>query len=274
MNLENATVRVSVETKEQFEAACACPGIELIYVDAGFFAKEDPAALCQKARKGTGGIGKLCGLRLPKVWREEAETYFAGQKEKIREAGFDCFLAPSLEGALWLLEEGFTESGENVILDHSVYSFNSRTDGSLSLLSGLPKARGTFSLEMSFPEMKTQESGPFGKELVVYGRVPMMVTAQCIRRTSLRCDKRMCTMKLKDRTGAFLPVKNNCTFCYNTIYNSVPTVLYDWTDEIFKIGPASVRYEFTVETGEELKNVIRGMVPKSFTRGHFRKGVM
>ena len=122
--------------------------------------------------------------------------------------------------------------------------------------------------------MKTQESGPFGKELVVYGRVPMMVTAQCIRRTSLRCDKRMCTMKLKDRTGAFLPVKNNCTFCYNTIYNSVPTVLYDWTDEIFKIGPASVRYEFTVETGEELKNVIRGMVPKSFTRGHFRKGVM
>lgn len=275
MKLDGASVRVSVETKEQLEAVIGTPGIDLIYLDAGFFAAEDFGDLVKKIQKGCGGIRKLAGLRLPKVFRTEAEAFFRERKEEIRNAGFDAFLVPSLEGALWLTEEGFTESGENIILDHSVYTMNAVTDGEIRRLTGFSEIHGTYSLEMSFPEIRDLGKAEDAvRELVIYGRVPMMISAQCIRRTALRCDKRMCTMSLRDRTGAFLPVKNNCPFCYNTIYNAVPTVIFDEKDEIEKINPSAVRYEFTVEKEKEVKNILSGIMPKNFTRGHFHKGVM
>ena len=277
MRLDHADFRVSVETEEQLSACLSVPGVELIYVDAGFFAKADLPFLVKRVHKGCGGIGKLCGLRLPKVWRKEAEAFFAERKDEIREASFDCFLAPSPEGALWLLEEGLSENGENLILDHSFYSFNPLTDEEISRLLGIDGFTVTWPLEMSSQEMKNmsrESSGKIRRELVIYGRVPMMISAQCFRRTELRCDRRMCTMKLKDRTGAYLPVKNNCTFCYNTVYNSVPTILPGAETESGEIQVDFRRMEFTTESGMEVKSILSGEMSKAFTRGHFHKGVL
>ena len=273
MKLENAYLRVSVETGNQFEEAVKTPGVELIYLDAGFFAKEDLRGLVRACHKGSGGIGKLCGLRLPRIWRTEAEEFFQNRKEEIRAAGFDCFLSPNIEGALFLREAELSEDGSNVVLDHSIYRMNSATENALERILGMDRYSETFSLEMSSREL-LQDKTSRKREFCVYGRVPMMVTAQCIRKTSLRCDRRMCTMILRDRTGAMLPVKNCCTFCYNTIYNSVPSVITDLAEEIRDIGPDSVRYEFTTENAEEMKKVLRGEMPKNYTRGHFHKEVL
>lgn len=273
MKLENAYLRVSVETGNQFEEAVKIPGVELLYLDAGFFAKEDLRGLVRACHKGSGGIGKLCGLRLPRIWRTEAEEFFQKREEEIRGAGFDCFLSPNIEGTLWLKEAGLTGDGSNVILDHSIYRLNSATESALAEILGMDCYSETCSLEMSGRELLRDEASR-KRELCVYGRVPMMVTAQCIRKTSLRCDRRMCAMTLRDRTGAMLPVKNCCTFCYNTIYNSVPSVITDLAEEIRDIGPDSIRYEFTTENAEEMKKILRGEMPKNYTRGHFHKEVL
>lgn len=133
------------------------------------------------------------------------------------------------------------------------------------------------------PRAQSGESEPHAladgcrqNELVVYGRIPMMVSAQCIRRTIKGCDRHMCLMKLEDRTGAFLPVKNNCTFCYNTILNARPLVLYDLEKELAGLGVQSLRYEFTTENAREVKEIMAGkriFHENEFTRGHFRRGV-
>ena len=133
------------------------------------------------------------------------------------------------------------------------------------------------------PRARSGESEPYAladgcrqNELVVYGRIPMMVSAQCIRRTIKGCDRHMCLMKLEDRTGAFLPVKNNCTFCYNTILNARPLVLYDLEKELAGLGVQSLRYEFTTENAREVKEIMAGkriFHENEFTRGHFRRGV-
>ena len=86
--------------------------------------------------------------------------------------------------------------------------------------------------------------------------------------------------KLWKIPGSSLPdcencLKNCCRFCCNTVFNAVPTMLYDLTEEIRSVGASSYRYEFTVETAEEVHGILSGTLrPGAFTRGHFKKSVL
>ena len=92
-------------------------------------------------------------------------------------------------------------------------------------------------------------------------------------------------MELRDRTGARMPVKNRCDFCYNTIYNSAPLSLLGNEKLALGLAPQAVRLNFTTETEEETAAVIRAFREaflegketdgpfKDFTRGHFKRGV-
>lgn len=274
MNLKNAYLRVSVETKEQLFCCCKTPGVDLIYIDSGYFPPGTWKETVKMIHKGSGGIGKKAGLRFPHIFRTEAENFFSANKGILLDAGFDLFLVRNMETALWIKEELPELPSESLVFDHTVYSFNSQTDEVISEITGFGSFTGTYSTELSDKEIKSVKKLPeIKKELVVYGRVPMMVTAQCIRKTSLRCDRRMCEMKLKDRTGAFMPVKNCCTFCYNTVLNSVPTFLSDLAEDIDEIAPDFIRYEFSVEKEQEVRNILSGKIPANYTRGHFRKSV-
>jgi putative protease len=98
----------------------------------------------------------------------------------------------------------------------------------------------------------------------------------------------MC-LRLRDRYGKELPVKNYCSICANVIYNAVPTVLFDepgsklW-QQIRRIGPRVLRMDLTVESPKEALRILaayecrvlgRGMDASEFpfTRGHFKHGV-
>ena len=79
------------------------------------------------------------------------------------------------------------------------------------------------------------------------------------------------------------PVKNNCRYCFNTIYNSLPLSLFQMFDEVLRLKPAGVRLSFTIEAEDEIRQVLKlfnsillkesgGELPE-FTRGHFKRGV-
>ena len=122
-------------------------------------------------------------------------------------------------------------------------------------------------------------------ELPIYGRIPMMVTAQCVRKTTMGCQKKNGQMELKDRTGARLPVKNRCAFCYNTIYNGSPLSLLGNERSVQKLKPTVLRLNFTTEGERETASIITAFresflegkeirAPfRDFTRGHFKRGV-
>lgn len=224
----------------------------------------------------------------------------------ISEAGFDIFLFRNTESIFYFAERGLL-SGKPFVTDHSIYSFNKLSADMLMEMLELPgtDAEGgmaaafsavTFPLELNEKELvrlgrslkkarSESRDGPEADEagtdpgciplaeLVVYGRAPMMVSAQCINKTVGRCDGKAHELLLRDRTRADMPVKNCCRFCYNTIYNSVPTVLFDLEGLASKAGAGSIRSEFTVERAEEVRLVLEGIVPKDFTRGHLKRGV-
>ena len=71
-------------------------------------------------------------------------------------------------------------------------------------------------------ELNAKELSVLGLEdmaLPVYGRLPLMVSAQCVKKnTKEECDKMMEPLYLTDRKQKKLPVLNFCCFCYNVVY--------------------------------------------------------
>mgnify|MGYP007135856058 FL=1 len=122
-------------------------------------------------------------------------------------------------------------------------------------------------------------------ELIIYGNAPMMVSAQCITNTVKGCTHKRGTLMMKDRTGALLPVKNHCSFCYNTIYNPAPLSLLGSEKLVGRLMPDRLRLQFTVEGTEQTEKVLDAFIGsfvygrdveapfRDFTRGHFKRGV-
>ena len=271
MSLKSTYLRATVETKEQFEA---CIGLtDIVYIDSAFFKAGAYAGLIKKAHE----VGTLIGLRLPRIWREKAEKYFDEHLYELKEADFDAYLFCNAESLLYFREQGLLSDTE-FATDSSMYIFNA--ESALELRELVPEdiranfVSMTLPLELNYRELRSYSSLP-GTELTVYGRAPMMVTAQCINKTVTGCDSKERTLFLKDRKAAKMPVKNCCDFCYNLIYNSVPTYICDLTDTIREISPSALRYDFTTESAAEVRNILLGVPLRagSFTRGHLKRGV-
>lgn len=116
-------------------------------------------------------------------------------------------------------------------------------------------------------------------EKVVYGRIPLMVTANCIFKTAGHCDKAGEDIGyLTDRYGKKFPVLKNCRHCMNIVYNSLPLSLHGelskWRDMV------DFRLDLTVEDGQETARTLQyfmsgacGELPyEEYTTGHEKRG--
>ena len=112
----------------------------------------------------------------------------------------------------------------------------------------------------------------------------MMVSANCVLKDTAGCDRKNRTLTLCDRMSNRMPVQCICTFCMNRILNAVPVSLLSLKKEVTGLNPASVRLDFTTESSEETREVIRAFEDvylkglereefSEFTRGHFRRKV-
>lgn len=122
-------------------------------------------------------------------------------------------------------------------------------------------------------------------DLIVYGRIPLMTTANCVHNTLAGCDHRGQVLYLQDRYHKNFPVKNYCRDCYNIIYNSTPLMLTGQRDAVRRLDPQRLRLMFTIEDAAQTAQVLtlyeqvflRGEapaeIPGEFTKGHFDRGV-
>lgn len=265
-------ITVYLEQEAYLDALLPVEGIGAVYLDGDVLEPERWG----EAVKRCHSAGKRCYLAFPHIFWQQARAYFDIHLTELREAGFDGWLLKTLE-AVGYVEERKLE-GER-IFDHSLYLFNNR---SARVYKGWGMDRQTLPLELNYRELKRLN---YQGEMVVYGRLPVMVSNQCVTRTTRGCSHRPETLYLKDRTGAEFAVRNHCTFCYNTIYNANPLSLLDNASEVLGLNPLSVRLQFTVEPAREAEQIARSFVDayrngkkvsgklKNFTRGHFKRGV-
>lgn len=183
-------------------------------------------------------------------------------------------------------EVGFLRENEykgEMIADHTLYTCNPI---SREFLRSLGIKRDTASLELNYRELKAR--GMEDSELMIYGRVPMMISAGCVYRNSHddSCKKDIRNGQsqiLTDRTDTDFPVLCVCKYCYNIVLNSVPLSLHGCMDKVNGLQPFSLRLYFTMETAKKTKDIARyfiGLIHNpgknmsvlpydSFTKGHF-----
>ena len=141
------------------------------------------------------------------------------------------------------------------------------------------REQGLDSAAVSF-ELRWQQIRDLKKHLpceaIVYGRLPLMVTENCVTRCGTGCTHGAGSV-LTDRTGAQFPV--TCIYgCRCEIQNSRTLFLAD-KPEMRRCGLTYGRLRFTTETPEQCAAVLRryqgggDWSPDDLTRGLFYRGV-
>ena len=141
------------------------------------------------------------------------------------------------------------------------------------------REQGLDSAAVSF-ELRWQQIRDLKKHLpceaIVYGRLPLMVTENCVTRCGTGCTHGAGSV-LTDRTGAQFPV--TCIYgCRCEIQNSRTLFLAD-KPEMRRCGLTYGRLRFTTETPEQCAVVLRryqgggDWSPDDLTRGLFYRGV-
>ena len=280
---EQAVLHVSLEEPEELETVLSFRQAAVISIDAAGF----PAESWKQTVLNCHERGKECLLLLPHIYRAEAKRYFDAHLRELSEAGFDGAVIRAWEEAeliaRWRREGVFFP--KITVFDHGLYSFNSLSEEWMEQMLPGETIRFTAPLELNSREL--EEKGIRGEELMVYGNIPMMVTAQCLKKTLEGCTGRPELLWMKDRKGKEFPVKNHCRFCYNTIYNSSPLSLLADRSLIERLGPSVLRLSFNTEQPERIREVLKafseefisgtekGGAPElsgEFTRGHFKRG--
>lgn len=266
---------VSVEEPDQLPPVLHCEEVKEIYLDASGFGAEGWKEMVDSCHRK----GKRCFLLMPEIFRQEAVQYFAKNRGSLLAARFDGLVLRNLEEAEWVKAQR-EKNTWTLVFDASLYSWNFRA---VQMMREAGADRITVPTELNARELR--ERGIEGQELLVYGRLPMMVSAQCVQKTVQGCSHKPGKLHLKDRMGKEMPVKNRCRFCYSTIYNASPLSLLGQERRIGELNPASCRLHFTDETPREVEKLLEAFIDSlyygrtvdfplaEFTRGHMKRGV-
>ena len=137
----------------------------------------------------------------------------------------------------------------------------------------------TVSFEASLPQIRDM-SKPLPMEMLVYGRLPLMITENClIKNRSGVCACDGAVTKLVDRMSESFPVMRDCGTCRSVLLGGRKLYLLDKQDALAKLGIWATRLQFTIESPQEVDAIVRQWEkpepfdPATQTRGLYLRGV-
>ena len=258
------TTICSCMTRAQLDTLIGYECFDVFYLDFDMY---DRKTLIQQFADDVQSLtkrNKKVYLMLPTIFRADSSDYFVSIAKELDKVSFEGFVVKNYE-ELYQTENLFT--GKKVILDHNMYTFN---DVSKSAFFEHGVSGDTVPLELNSREIMHRNN--IGSQMIVYGYYPLMTTANCVHKNTKGCDKKQKLIYLKDRYNKSFAVCNNCKECYNTIYNSLPTMLTKNIGKLKEAGIRSFRYSFTIETPKQIKAVMDDKVAE-YTNGHYKRGV-
>jgi putative protease len=262
--INDYTTICSCMTRAQLDTLVTYDCFDVFYLDFDMY---DRKTLIQQFTDDVQSLAKRnkkVYLMLPTIFRADSSDYFVSIAKELDKVSFDGFVVKNYE-EIYLTENLFT--GKKVILDHNMYTFN---DVSKSAFFEHGVSGDTVPLELNSKEIMHRNN--IGSQMIVYGYYPLMTTANCVHKNTKGCDKKQKLIYLKDRYNKSFAVCNNCKECYNTIYNSLPTMLTKNISKLKEAGIRSFRYSFTIETPKQIKAVMDDNVAE-YTNGHYKRGV-
>lgn len=262
--INNYTTICSCMTRAQLDTLISYECFDVFYLDFDMYDRKTLIQQFADDVKSLTKQNKKVYLMMPTIFRADSSDYFVSIAKELDKVSFEGFVVKNYE-ELYLTENLFT--GKKVILDHNMYTFN---DVSKSAFFEHGVSGDTVPLELNSKEIMHRNN--IGSQMIVYGYYPLMTTANCVHKNTKGCDKKQKLIYLKDRYNKSFAVCNNCKECYNTIYNSLPTMLIKNMSKLKEAGIRSFRYSFTIETPKQIKAVMDDKIAE-YTNGHYKRGV-
>ena len=262
--INDYTTICSCMTRAQLDTLISYDCFDVFYLDFDMYDRKTLIQQFADDVKSLTKRNKKVYLMLPTIFRADSSDYFVSIAKELDKVSFEGFVVKNYE-ELYLTENLFT--GKKVILDHNMYTFN---DVSKSAFFEHGVSGDTVPLELNSKEIMHRNN--IGSQMIVYGYYPLMTTANCVHKNTKGCDKKQKLIYLKDRYNKSFAVCNNCKECYNTIYNSLPTMLTKNISKLKEAGIRSFRYSFTIETPKQIKAVMDDKIAE-YTNGHYKRGV-
>ena len=258
------TTICSCMTRSQLDTLISYECFDVFYLDFDMYDRKTLIQQFADDVKSLTKRNKKVYLMLPTILRADSSDYFVSIAKELDKVSFEGFVVKNYE-ELYLTENLFID--KKIILDHNMYTFN---DVSKSAFFEHGVSGDTVPLELNSREIMHRNN--IGSQMIVYGYYPLMTTANCVHKNTKGCDKKQKLIYLKDRYNKSFAVCNNCKECYNTIYNSLPTMLIKNISKLKEAGIRSFRYSFTIETPKQIKAVMDDKVAE-YTNGHYKRGV-
>lgn len=248
---------------------------ERIYVegDVIVFAKEEALPLLSSSRNES----KIY-FALPYILRNEDEDYL-NQLVAIARNHADGILVRSMDGLGFCKDMGDMKFSKvfHLRADAGLYTWNNQAIEELYAL-GVRGFCVPYELNAREQHALLQAADFVDFEKIVYGRIPLMHSANCVQKTTGKCLKNKTgILEIEDRYHKKFPVMRNCWHCNNTIYNCVPLSLkkdlYKWKNSI------TLRLDFTLESATEMMEILDAFLFSSempvgeYTSGHEKRGV-
>lgn len=237
--LNNSGEKMAVVYDEKMLAACLGDDFfSKICLPLDFWEKSKILSVAETV----AAAGKKVYLSLPQIfrqegsrWRKEEDKVFCMDEEGLYGEQLKKICSSSLWTGIYchhpaeaqFLKDEIKEAGVplSILAGPDFYQWNTASLAeSLRLFSldgiALP-------VELSEKECEAllsadEKSVGLPVQWMVYGRVPVMRSAQCVKKTMGKCNGKQEILWLEDKMGRKLPVVSHCHSCYNSIWLDQP----------------------------------------------------
>ena len=267
----NKNIYASVQKLEQAEALLQNETISRIYVDCVAFQRIWTGGGIEAFLEKAHASQKEVYLIFPYIFRKSTSEKYEKFYDRLMLDQWDGVMIRNYESFWFLKQHGYEKP---IVTEYNLYQYNREAQN-------FWKEKGisgyTAPLELNASELK--RLGIEGSEMIIYGYIPMMVSAGCIKKTKGQCNGCSGSTTLTDRYKKQFPVRNECDYCYNVIYNSAPLYLGDKMSEVESVNASDYRLMFTMEKPDEVRRIMKMFMKEEsipegdFTRGHWKRGI-
>ena len=254
---------IQVRSEDQLTSDLADLRPAYLYVPAMLMA-EQPRLVLPFVEKGTVPVAVL-----PRIINDTQMREVHSTLQRLFDYGVNEALVGNIGHAMLAKSVGM-----KLRADFGMNAFNSYT---LEMLTQMGFLSATASFELRLSQIKDLAK-PLDTELIIYGRLPLMVSEQCIiKESSGRCSCQT-PAQMSDRMGSVFPVVKEFG-CRNVVYNAHKLYLADKKEDLYSAGLWGLRMMFTTESARECVEVTRGHMglsgykPNVLTRGLYYRGV-
>ena len=263
-NTHQPELTVQVTTREQITGRLLKLNPKVLYVPLHILTEDTgwTRELCRRAN--------VCVV-LPRILHDGELPSVKNALVNLRALGVGDALVGNLGHLLPVRESRLNVRGD--------FGLNLYNSVATNTVKELELRSATLSFEMTLPQIR-DVSKAVPCEILIYGRLPLMVTENCIiQGKNGNCSCHLSGTKLMDKTGAEFPVIRDGNSCRSVLLNGKKLNLLDRQEDLAHLGLWATRLYFTTENPREVDQVLNAYLkptafdPGASTRGLYLRGI-